>query len=156
ETGGLVVVTGDPDGRAPDTDGWPAVVVLDGELGRVRDAVAFADVVASGPALDAIIERFHANPMASTSLALLLRGSEQRPIGDALAAESAVYSTLQSGREFARWRESHPWRPKKAQQRPSVIVERDRDELIVTLDRPEARNALDTRMRDELWEAFLV
>jgi enoyl-CoA hydratase/carnithine racemase len=37
-----------------------------------------------------------------------------------------------------------------------VLVERDGGTLWVTLDRPEARNAIDRAMRDQLFEAFTV
>ena len=42
-------------------------------------------------------------PQAAVSLAVLLRQTETLPIGAALAAESAVYSMLQGGPEFAAW-----------------------------------------------------
>ena len=38
----------------------------------------------------------------------------------------------------------------------TVRVERRVDELEVTLERPEARNALDAHMRDQLWDAFTM
>jgi enoyl-CoA hydratase/carnithine racemase len=37
-----------------------------------------------------------------------------------------------------------------------VVVDRIGDELAITLDRPEARNALDATMRDQLWDALAV
>ena len=54
--------------------------------------------------LDVVLGRLEANPLASISLALLLRASEQRSVPDGLVAESATYSMLQGGPEFARWR----------------------------------------------------
>ncbi len=77
-------------------------------------------------------------------------------MADGLVAESAVYSTLQSGPEFAAWREGHPVRSRPAVDRPAVLVAREGDRLEVVLDRPEVRNALSTRMRDELYDAFTL
>jgi enoyl-CoA hydratase/carnithine racemase len=37
-----------------------------------------------------------------------------------------------------------------------VIVERRDSELLIVLDRPEARNAIDRHMRDQLFESFTV
>ena len=59
---------------------------------------------ADDPALDAVVENVTDHPVAATALAVLLRGSGSRSVEDGLAAESAVYSTLQAGAEFAAWR----------------------------------------------------
>ena len=56
------------------------------------------------PALAAILATVERNPIAATAVALLLRGSDRRSIDDGLSAESAVYSALQAGPEFAAWR----------------------------------------------------
>ena len=76
---------------------------------------------------------------------------------EGLAAESAVYSTLQGGTEYRSWRAEHPRRERPdAHRAVSRALERGRDVLTIELSRPEVRNALDARMRDELWDAFLV
>lgn len=134
----------------------PAVVVLDADLVALGPAAAVADVVASGDDLAAVIAGVEANPVSAVAAALLLRGSEERTIADGLAAESAVYSTLQSGPEFARWRADRPTRAPRPPTGPVVRAERRGAQLTITLQRPEARNALDARLRDELWEALLV
>ena len=59
------------------------------------------DVAAEGDELAELDSAVEANPLASVALALLLRGSERRSIGEGLVAESAVYSMLQAGPEFA-------------------------------------------------------
>jgi Enoyl-CoA hydratase/isomerase len=114
------------------------------------------DVVADGDELTALAAAVAARPLASTALVLLLRASEQRSIGEGLVAESAVYSTLQAGPEFARWREGRAPRERPAHAEPAVLVERDGDELIVTLNRPEVHNAFSAAMRDGLIEALGV
>jgi hypothetical protein len=158
---GVVVVTS-ADGTTFDEStrrlltSLPVVVI-----GLDRDAAAppaHTDLVvdSGGDALDAVLATVEANPIASTSLAVLLRGNEERDIGAGLTAESAVYSTLQAGPEFGRWRAAHPPAPREREVEPAVIVERAGARLTLTLDRPHVRNALNVRMRDELVEALAV
>jgi enoyl-CoA hydratase/carnithine racemase len=70
-------------------------------------------------------------------------------------AESAAYSVLQSGPEFAAWRAVHPARAER-DDGPRVRVDRAGDTLALTLTRPGRLNALDALMRDELVEALAV
>ncbi len=116
------------------------------------------DVVAHGDDLAAVVERVARAPIAATSLALLLRDRTRGSVAPGLTAESAVYSTLQAGPEFAAWRRRRPprTRPNPSPRARTVVVERTGDELVITLDRPEARNALDAAMRDQLWDALAV
>jgi hypothetical protein len=116
---------------------------------------AWCDLVIgrSDPALELIAERVEATPIAATALVQLLRGAEGRSISDGLLLESAVYSTLQSGPEFARWRASRPRKDRVPSTEP-VLVERSGSHLTITLNRPHVRNALDRTMRDALVDAF--
>jgi hypothetical protein len=107
------------------------------------------------PVLDRVEENLVARPIAGTTLALLLRAAPQRSIADGLVAESAAYSVLQSGPEFAAWRSVNPPRTDR-DDGPRVRVERAGDTLVVTLTRPERLNALDAQMRDELVEALAL
>jgi hypothetical protein len=139
--------------------GWPVVVV--GLTGSDRPAqhraAAVCDVVTGPgePVVDAIETAVRTRPIAAAAFALLLRGSEQRSVDDGLLVESAVYSSLQAGPEFAAWRASRP--PKaRDEEGPPVVVRRDGDELHVVLHRPHVRNALSSAMRDALVEAFTV
>jgi len=106
-------------------------------------------------ALDAIEAMVATCPVASRSLAVLLRGAEHRSLEDGLVAESAVYSALQGGPEFARWRAGRPPKPRRADMTP-VVVEHSQGTMDIILDRPRVRNALDTAMRDALVDAFEV
>ena len=123
------------------------------------DAVALelVDVVAADePALAAMLETTAHVPLASAALALLLRGSERRPTGEGLVAESALYSALQAGPEFATWRRATPVRERRTPAGPAVAVERVGDELRIELARPEVRNALGVDVRDGLLDALAV
>ena len=58
-------------------------------------------------ALDRIAQNITDHPISATTLALLLRGQHRLSVGEGLVAESAAYSVLQSGPEFATWRGGH-------------------------------------------------
>jgi hypothetical protein len=105
--------------------------------------------------LVAVRAQADANPVAAAALAMLLRSSAGLPIAAGLVAESATYSTLQSGAEFDRWRAG---RPGRAPEPPTgrVRVERTSTALRITLTRGHRRNALDAAMRDALAEAFAL
>jgi len=103
------------------------------------------------------LERIEANvaehPITAVTLALLLRGQEHASVGHGLVAESAAYSVLQAGPEFAAWRVAHPARTEK-DDGPRVRMDRAGDLLTVTLTRPDRLNALDAPMRDALVQAL--
>ena len=98
-----------------------------------------------------------ANQQAATVLAGLLRWSGSLRVPDALDAESLAYSTLLGGREFRRWldRRGHRPVPPPAAGEP-VLVVRDGDELRITLNRPERRNAYGREVRDGLVAALEI
>jgi enoyl-CoA hydratase len=168
-----------------DTKGSVVVVALDGEPPPDSDPVALAlatlpavvvgtwvstsasgmprtaelvDVVVppEGDELAATVDAVAANPLAAAALALVLRGSEVRPVAEGLQLESAVYGILQGGPEFAAWRASRPVHPPRPEEGPAVAVHRDGDRLELVLNRPAVRNALDARMRDELVAALSI
>ena len=162
--GGAVLLTGhvDPEelGRHDEPDvlaalaTLPCVVLAAGPQATAMAPVA--DAVVTDGDLPAVLATVAANPQAATALALLLRASGRRTIADGLVAESATYSTLQAGPEFARWRASRPIRDRQEPDEPAVRCEREGDTLRVTLHRPAVRNALDRRLRDELYDALAV
>jgi len=133
--------------------GIPAVIV--GLTEAPASASAPCDVVLAhgGDALDALVAMVGVNPIASVAFAQLLRGCEKRSVDDGLALESAVYSTLQSGPEFRRWRESRPI-VERDEEGDAVALRRDGSALHITMTRPHVRNALNTAMRDQLVDAF--
>lgn len=118
---------------------------------------AALDVAVPNPeAASEVVDAVRANPIAAAALAVLLRGTESRTVGEGLVAESATYSALQAGPEFASWLASRRRRARPPDERPAVRVERFGDRLVVTLDRPHVRNAFDARMRDELLDGLAV
>ena len=118
-------------------------------------ADAACDVVCApdDPVLDAVQATVARNRIAAVAFVQLLRAIEGQDTEPGLVAESAVYSALQSGPEFAKWRAANP--PKRDPAiGEAVTLRREGDALHVTLSRPDVRNALNTAMRDQLVEAF--
>ncbi|HYZ99381.1 MAG TPA: enoyl-CoA hydratase/isomerase family protein, partial [Acidimicrobiales bacterium] len=146
------VVVGTSPQLAVDNPPIGAITTASSGGGGLVDVVVAPD----GDDLDAILEAVETNPQAATALALVLRGSEDRPLADGLQLESAVYGALQGGPEFAAWRAGRPVRPPRPEDGPAVEVRRQGDRLELVLNRPAARNALDTRMRDDLVAGLAV
>jgi enoyl-CoA hydratase/carnithine racemase len=112
-------------------------------------------VAEDDPVLDRVEENLAARPIAATTLALLLRGAPRRSVSDGLVAESAAYSVLQSGPEFAAWRAANPPRSDH-DDGPRVQTRRAGSTLVIVLTRPQRLNALDAQMRDELVDALAL
>ena len=123
-----------------------------------RSWLSLGDVVLDerAEALSEIVAHVEAHPRAAVSLALLLRGQPRRSLEDGLVAESAVYSMLQAGPEFADWRAARPVRARAGDDGDRVQVDRAGPTLRITLTRASVRNALDARMRDEILDALRV
>jgi enoyl-CoA hydratase/carnithine racemase len=92
-------------------------------------------------------------PLATATLGRLLRLTEQVDVRDGLYAESAAYSVLLAGPERAAL---------LAARRPvddsgnRLRIERVGELLTVTLCRPDRRNCVDSRLRDELCDALQI
>jgi enoyl-CoA hydratase/carnithine racemase len=84
------------------------------------------------------------------ALAQLLRFSAGISMTDALVSESFVYSMLQSGPIHRQWIDRRGPVPHRDQSEPAVLAQRQSSSLLLTLNRPQVRNAYDARMRDEL------
>ena len=129
-------------GAATDRSAWPAVF----------DVVLTQDDLS----LDSIVATIESNPIASTSLAVLLRGIGRLSVDHGLAAESAVYSLLQGGSEFLRWQVSAPRKPPQPEAEPAVLATREGDCFHIALNRPHRHNAFSRSMRDALSEALAM
>ncbi len=144
----------------PDPRGFPAAAARAADVILTEDERAPAPFVswpgAPGGAAGLIEEALAAAPVAGTTLALLMRSAAGLTVPAALVAESAAFSALQAGEEFARWRAAHPPRrpPAGDAARPRVRTRSAGGVLEVTLDRPGRRNAVDWRMRDALAAAL--
>lgn len=135
----------------------PFVLVGVGEPGSGGSLGAVVDLITTDLDVVAAVERtVAASPRAAVALALLLRGRGGRTLDEALVAESATYSALQAGPEFAAWRTSQPSRPPPPDSEPPVLWELDGSVLRVTLNRPDRHNAYSTAMRDGLVTALRV
>ncbi len=103
---------------------------------------------------DELDESVGSQPLAALALVILLRTTERLCTWDAVAQESVTYSMLLGSVPFLRWLNDRPRRRTKRSGTGVVKVERRDRVLTVTLDRPEARNAIDSEVRDGLVEAF--
>lgn len=114
-----------------------------------------ADMVLSVDDVDEATEIVMACPMAAATMAVLLRRPSPVDVESGLAAESAAYSMLQGGPEFATWRAASEHRPSADTER-CVLIERTDDHLSITLNRPQRHNAISTQLRDELSAALAI
>lgn len=130
------------------------VTYTESDRDAVRSAVAVADL---GRAVEDFASCIAANPQASVVLRQVLRGGGGVATRAAVDIESLAYSTLLGGPEFARWLEHRGPRPlPPPPEYDPVLVARDGDELRITLNRPERRNAYGARLRDALTSALTV
>jgi Enoyl-CoA hydratase/isomerase len=131
---------------------FPAGVTVPAAIRRACDVL----VEEHDPFLELIVGRIDEHPIAATSLVVLLRNSTELSVDQGLAAESAVYSTLQSGAEFARFLAANRPPAPAADIEDAVIVERLGNTLRIELNRPHRHNAFSRSVRDGLSEALAV
>ncbi|QOV98256.1 enoyl-CoA hydratase/isomerase family protein [Rhodococcus pyridinivorans] len=135
------------------------------EVGPLIDAldVTYAPVASSRgvvdtPDPDASIAEFaeavSRNPQAALVARQVVCASETLAVPEAIDVESFAYSTLQGGPEFAAWLTERGPRPLPPPSDEPVLIARDGDDLHITLNRPERRNAYGTVLRDALVDAL--
>ncbi|MGH9185359.1 MAG: enoyl-CoA hydratase/isomerase family protein [Acidimicrobiales bacterium] len=122
-----------------------------GTLAAALDVTVVGDEAAAE-----LANRVAQAPLAAGAAAALLRGSEDRSIAAGLVVESVTYSMLQAGPEHLRWLAGRTPRTRLPQRGPVVRVAREGNRLLLTLARPQVRNAFDARMREELLAGLLV
>jgi enoyl-CoA hydratase/carnithine racemase len=109
--------------------------------------------------LDAEIEtlsaRVEAQPAAAAAAAQVLRMTLALPFDQALILESLAYSMLLASSGFRTWRAANPARPRAPDATQRVLIDQNGGTLTIRLNRPDARNAFDAAMRDELSEALI-
>jgi enoyl-CoA hydratase/carnithine racemase len=118
-------------------------------LAAVLDAVIEAPFSA-----DSVLREVSRAPHAAAIAMQLLRNLEGLPAERALILESLCYGLLQGSAEHAAWLAAQVATPSTAIGK--VSVERRDSTLHITLDRPQARNAIDHVMRDQVFEAFTL
>ena len=106
------------------------------------------------PLIDDLRDRVTAQPAAAAAAAQVLRMTLDLEFEQALLLESMAYSMLLASAGFRTWRAERPVRTRSADVTPRVRVDQTGPRVEITLDRPDARNAFDARMRDELVEAL--
>jgi hypothetical protein len=159
----MIDIQGDSRDLAPLVPSLASVPCVLIGLADPKQPEAAPDGLASG--LDLILDRddeavgtivatTRSNPWAASALVTLLRGGEHRTIDEGLVAESATYSLLQAGPDFARWRGSRTTKTIPADEGPAVIWEASGDTLNIRLHRPHRHNAFSRRLRDALVEAL--
>jgi enoyl-CoA hydratase/carnithine racemase len=127
----------------------PALTVA---VGDHAPTDAFDLVTDDATEADAWCAAFERSPHAAQAAALLVR-RPPRGMWTALVNESVVYSLLQAGPDFAAWRDAHPATPVN-DDTDRVRVDHLGRVTQIVLTRPERHNALDARLRDELFEAL--
>jgi enoyl-CoA hydratase/carnithine racemase len=143
--------------RAPDEAGpltLPPCPVL-GLGDPAHPLAAGLDAVVEPPvSLRSIVEQVSARPRAAAVVVQLLRLLPALPLEQGLVAESLAYAALQGSEDHRQWIAAR--RRETGGIRPSghVVVERDGDRLTIRLDNPDAGNAIDRPMRDQLHEAL--
>jgi hypothetical protein len=161
--GAVVVDVSDADDRAradltelaTSMSGVAGVLVA---IGGPQSSAAHAfDVIVEDPSGAAdIVRAVDRNPLAATSLAMLLRGGLRRTVAEGLVAESSTYSLLQAGPEHRAWLASQSRKAREPDEGSPVRVRLVGHQLHITLDRPQKRNAYNAATRDALLDALAV
>ncbi|MUL67918.1 enoyl-CoA hydratase [Mycobacterium sp. CBMA 234] len=153
DAAGLVVAVGDPGAAAAEFWLQNATFTLVERSCSDPRTVQVPDV---GAALSEIAERVATWPQTAAVCDDVLRSVD--PAGSTFAGvitESLAYSTLQSGREFARWLARRGLKVVSRLADP-VIARRDGDTLHVAFNRPQRHNAFSTDARAALLDALEV
>lgn len=95
-------------------------------------------------------------PLGAYALVTLTRVVAAMPAAVGIWAESAVFSALMGSRQYQEWLGAKPARKERAEPADVVLLESGEDVLRITLNRPAARNALNSRLRDALVAALEV
>lgn len=133
----------------------PCPVIALGELTAPLLLRGVDVIVASVQEAAGLVRNINEHPLAAMTLVQLLRHNEDVSPEQGLFAESLAYASLQGGVEFANViKTTCPPPFVELQSASAVKVERIVDELHITLNRPAARNAYSTAMRDGLYEAL--
>src|SRR5688572_22660711 len=123
---------------------------------RSHPCAGMLDAVIEAP-IDAatLVRQVQRAPRAAAVITQLLRSLEGVPVDRALTLESFCFGMLQGSEEYATWLASRT--PLVSERIPGrVTIDRRENELHIVLDRPQARNAINREIRDQLFEAFTI
>ena len=117
-------------------------------LAGILDAMVEAPIPIS-----ALVRQVARAPHAAAVAIQLLRALEGVECEPALSLESSSYGLLQGSAEHGAWLDA---RPEVSHRLPDgqLIVERLDSVLHLTIDRPQAHNAINRTLRDQILEAF--
>lgn len=123
-------------------------------LGTGLLATACDVVLDNEKKLPTLIRNIEKTPLAAMVLVQHLRASETLSLLDCLTAESFAYGTLQQGPEFQVWLKQAKPSSLPPNSEPYVNISIEGTTLSLSLNHPEARNAIGVKMRDTLCEAL--
>lgn len=133
----------------------PCPVIAVGEAPALELLRGLDVIVATAVEAATLVRNIDANPLAAMTLVQLLRHNEDITPEQGLFAESLAYASLQAGIEFSQAIKNVPSATRIVEQSdPVVLVDRRGDALHIALNRPHARNAYSSAMRDSLYEAL--
>jgi enoyl-CoA hydratase/carnithine racemase len=149
----ILVAVGDPSG--PRAQYWlerATFTLVDRDCAD-RRTVCVPSVPAALAELSDRVQRW---PQAAAMCDDVLRVvNVEGPAFAGVIAESLAYSTLQSGREFARWLAERG--PAALPDIPNpVVAQRDGDTLYISFNRPQRHNAFSTDARAELLDMLSI
>jgi enoyl-CoA hydratase/carnithine racemase len=104
---------------------------------------------------EALIRQVTRAPNAAAATVQLLRNLEGLPVERALQLESICYGLLQGSAEFHTWLANRVVSPNVVAP-GKLTIERCDAVLDLLIDRPQAHNAIDRVLRDQLFEAFTL
>lgn len=114
-------------------------------------------VIESPVTLDAVVNAILSQPLAASVFVQLLRNLDGASLATGLVMESMAYALLQGSAAHRSWIEARVRQDCVAPEGRVILAREEAeagDRLIVTMSRPDAGNAIDRKMRDELREAF--
>ena len=128
----------------------PVIGIGEGDLSGACDVV-----LADEKHFSLLAKNVTQAPLAAMVLVQHLRASETLSTEDALTAESFAYAAVQNGPEFLAWLERYEGTPLPTSDAPSLVIEvNPNNEMDLTFNRPDTRNAIGTEMRDALCSAL--
>ena len=124
-------------------------------VGKTSQLPDYVDaVLTTDEDLAALTDAIDQSPIAAMTLVQLLRANEALTVREGLFAESLAYSTLQHSTTFEAWLAERSPKPPRSFADEAVLVDRSEDRLLITLNRPEKRNAYSNDIREGLCAAL--